>query len=266
VDIEVLYLQKILSGMGNMISNPEVLAIIPARGGSKGIPRKNVRPFAGYPLIAYSIAAALQSEFVTRVVVSTDDEEIAEVARKYGSETPFLRPADIAGDRTTDLPVFQHALSWLADHENYNPDIVIHLHTTSPVRPRGCLDRGVQLLVDHPEAECVRSVLKPSQSPYKMWRVDENTGRMLPLLTLPGISEPYNTPRQDLPLTYVQTGHTNAIQTATIQHGSMTGQVILPLVVDVQYEVDLDTLEDWQYGEWVVANRKLEMVWPKEEK
>ncbi len=245
---------------------PEILAIIPARGGSKGIPRKNIRTFAGHPLIAFSIAAALQAEMVTRVLVSTDDDEIAEVACRYGAEAPFLRPAKLAADRTTDLPVFQHALTWLAEHENYHPEIVVHLHPTSPVRPRSCLDRGIRLLLDHPEAECVRSVLEPSQSPYKMWRIDEQTGRMIPLLTVPGITESYNTPRQSLPLVYVQTGHTNAIRPATIQSGSMTGQVILPLVVDAQYEVDLDTLADWQYGEWVVANHELEMVWPEENK
>ncbi len=93
----------------------EILAIIPARGGSKGIPRKNIRPFSGYPLIAWSIAAAKQSKLVTRVIVSTDDEEIAEVAREFGAETPFLRPAEFAQDNTTDLPVFQHALKWLEE-------------------------------------------------------------------------------------------------------------------------------------------------------
>jgi CMP-N-acetylneuraminic acid synthetase len=241
----------------------EVLAIIPARGGSKGIPRKNIRPFAEYPLISFSIAAALQADLVTRVIVSTDNEEIAEVARRYGSETPFMRPAELAGDKTTDLPVFQHAVAWLDEHENYHPDIVVHLHATSPVRPIGCLDRGIQLLVRHPEAECVRSVLEPTQSPYKMWQVDKDTGHMIPLMALQGVAEPYNTPRQNLPMTYVQTGHTNVIRTTTIQHGSMTGRIILPLVVDVRYQVDLDTLEDWQYGEWVVANRNLEMVWPE---
>jgi N-acylneuraminate cytidylyltransferase len=246
------------------MANPEVVAIIPARGGSKTIPRKNIRPFAGHPLIAYSIAAALQAETVTRVLVSTDDEEIAEISRGYGAGTPFMRPAELAADRTTDLPVFQHALSWLAEHENYHPDIVVHLHPTSPVRPRGCLDRGIQLLLDHPEAECVRSVLEPFQSPYKMWRINEQTGRMIPLLTVPGITEPYNIPRQSLPVTYLQTGHANAIRPATVQAGSMTGQIILPLIIDPQYEVDLDTLADWQFGEWVVVNRKLEMVWPEE--
>ncbi len=115
----------------------EILALIPARGGSKGIPRKNIRSFAGYPLIAWSIAAAKQSELVTRVIVSTDDEEIAAVARECGAETPFLRPAEFAQDNTTDLPVFEHALQWLEENEGYQPEIVVQLRPTSPIRPRG---------------------------------------------------------------------------------------------------------------------------------
>lgn len=246
------------------MTKPEVLAIIPARGGSKGIPRKNIRPFAGYPLIAFSIAAALQAETITRVVVSTDDEEIAEVARRHGAETPFLRPAELAGDRTLDLPVFQHALAWLAEHEKYEPDLVVHLHPTSPVRPRDCLDRGIRLLLDHPEADCVRGVVEPGQNPYKMWRIDEQTGRMVPLLTVPGIPESYNTPRQMLSPVYLQTGHINVIRPAAIKGGSMTGRGILPLIINYQFEVDLDTLADWERGEWLVSKGELDMVWPKE--
>ena len=248
------------------MTNPEVLALIPARGGSKGIPHKNIRLFAGYPLISYSIAAALQAETVTRVVVSTDDPEIAEVAHHFGAETPFMRPAELAADRSTDLPVFQHALNWLAEHEKYHPEIILHLHATSPVRPHGFIDRAVRLLREHPEAECVRSVIPPVQTPYKMWRIDPQSGRMLPLLTVPGIIEPYNTPRQLLPPTYLQTGHANAIRPATILGGSMTGQVILPIIVDAAYEVDMDTLEDWERGEWLVANHPPDMVQPEEKK
>ena len=218
----------------------EVLTLIPARGGSKGIPRKNIRTFAGYPLIAYSIAAALQAETVTRVIVSTDDQEIAEVARGCGAEIPFLRPAELAADRTTDLPVFQYALNWLAEHENYHPEIILHLHATSPVRPRGFVDQAVCLLQEHPEAECVRSVVSPGQNPYKMWQIDAQSGRMLPLLAVKGIAEPYNTPRQLLPAVYLQTGHVNAIRPAAILGGSMTGKVILPLIIDARYEVDMD--------------------------
>ena len=244
------------------MTDSDVLAIIPARGGSKGIPRKNIRPFAGYPLIAYTIAAASQAQSAIRVIVSTDDPEIAEVARHFGAETPFLRPAELAADCTTDLPVFQQALGWLADHENYHPEIVLHLHATSPVRPRAFVDQAVRLLHANQDVECVRSVVAPGQNPYKMWRIDPQSGRMVPLLTIAGINEPYNTPRQLLPDVYLQTGHVNAIRQATILNGSMTGEVILPLIVDASYEVDMDTLADWERGEWVVGNKKLDMVWP----
>jgi len=244
------------------MNNFKVLAIIPARGGSKGIPRKNIRLFGGHPLIAYSIAAALQAETVSRVVVSTDDPEIAEVAQAFGAEVPFMRPAELAQDRTLDLPVFQHALNWLAERENYHPDIVIHMHATSPLRPKGFVDQAVRLLLEHPEAECVRSVVSSGQNPYKMWQIDPQSGCMLPLLAIPGITEPYNTPRQQLPGVYLQTGHVNAIRPAAILGGSMTGRVILPLIVDPGYEVDMDTLEDWERGEWLVSRSTLEMIWP----
>ncbi len=245
---------------------PEIIAIIPARGGSKGVPRKNIRPFAGHPLIAYSIAAALQAETVTRVLVTTDDEEIAEVARHYGAETPFLRPAELSADRTTDLPVFQHALIWLDENEHYRPDVVLHLHATTPVRPQGCLDQAVRLLLDQLQADCVRSVVEAGQNPHKMWHIDAATGRMVPLLTVPGISEPYNAPRQSLPLVYWQTGHVNAIRPATILGGSMTGKIILPIVINPRYLVDIDTPADWEHAEWLVAQGVADMVWPEEKK
>jgi N-acylneuraminate cytidylyltransferase len=105
----------------NQTVQTEVLALIPARGGSKSIPRKNIHPFAGHPLIAYSIAAGLAAETVTRVIVSTDDDEIAGIARRFGAQVPFIRPPEFSQDDTPDLPVFQHALDWLAEHENYQP-------------------------------------------------------------------------------------------------------------------------------------------------
>src|SRR5512143_2824347 len=123
-------IQNDLAGAEAM-TKPEVLALIPARGGSKGIPRKNIRPFAGHPLIAYSIAAARQADSVTRVIVSTDDDEIAAGARAEGAETPFLRPPELARDDSPDLPVFRHALQWLAEKDGYHPDVVAQLRPTS---------------------------------------------------------------------------------------------------------------------------------------
>jgi len=249
-----------------MVNAPEVLAIIPARGGSKGIPRKNIRRFAGAPLIAYSIAAGLQAESVTRVIISTDDEEIASVARAWGAEAPFLRPADIAQDGTLDLPVFQHALRWLAEHEGYHPDVVVQLRPTSPVRPVGLVDEAVNLLLAHPEADSVRGVVPSGQNPHKMWRIGAD-GRMMPLLTVPGMAEPYNAARQSLPVVYWQTGHIDAIRPATIlEQGLMSGKVILPVLVDPRYAVDIDNPSDWQRAEWLVQQGGLDMVIPGKRK
>ena len=250
--------------MDSMVARPEVLAIIPARGGSKGIPHKNIKLFAGYPLIAYSIAAGLQSELTTRVIVSTDDEEIAEIARKWGAETPFLRPAEFAADNTLDLPVFQHALSWLKEHENYVPDIVLQLRPTSPARPRTLVDEAVKLLMAHPEADSVRGVVPADENPHKMWRVDPKTGLMNGLLKVDGIDEPYNAPRQKLPPVYWQTGHIDAIRPErTFMAGdSMSGKRILPLFLDPAFTIDIDTPFDWVRYEWMVYHAGLDMVWP----
>ena len=241
----------------------ETLAIIPARGGSKGIPRKNIRDFAGYPLIAYSIAAAKQADAVTRVIVSTDDEEIAEVGRQFGAEAPFLRPTEFAQDHSTDLPLFEHALGWLEQHEGYRPDVVVQLRPTSPIRPRDCVNRAVAILLAHPDADSVRGVVPAGQNPHKMWRLSGEETPMRNLLDVPGLAEPYNAPRQSLPSIYWQTGHVDAIRRGTIlQKGSMSGERIYPLIIDSRYTVDIDNLADWARYEALVYSGKLDMVWP----
>jgi N-acylneuraminate cytidylyltransferase len=249
--------------MDGMVDRKEVLAIIPARGGSKGIPHKNIRLFCGYPLIAYSIAAARQSQSVTRVIVSTDDPEIAEVAKNFGAEVPFMRPDEYAQDQTLDLPVFEHALNWLAEHENYHPDVVVQLRPTSPIRPTGLVDEAIEMLLKHPEADSVRGVVPAGQNPHKMWRIDDQSGRMQPLLHVEGIAEPYNAPRQILPPVYWQTGHIDAIRpSAILEKHSMSGDVILPVLIDPRFTVDIDNLFDWKRYEYLVVNGNLEMVYP----
>lgn len=244
----------------------EILALIPARGGSKSIPHKNVRPLAGFPLIAYSIAAALQSRQVTRTLVSTDDDEIARIARGYGAEAPFLRPAELAQDNTTDYPVFTHALSWLMDHEAYTPELVVQLRPTSPLRPPDCVDQAIQILLEHPQADSVRGVIPSGQNPYKMWRLDDQ-GQLKPLLELVDLKEAYNAPRQALPQTYWQTGHIDAIRVATILNkASLSGDVIYPLLMDPRYAIDIDTLRDWQRAEWIISQGDLPMVHPGDSK
>src|SRR5262245_62927129 len=246
--------------MDRVVRAGGVLAIVPARGGSKSIPRKNVRPLAGVPLLAYSIEAGLSARLVDRVIVSTDDEEIAAVARRWGADVPFIRPAALAEDSTPDLPVFQHALHWLETHASCVPDIVVQLRPTSPLRPPDCIDRAIELLRSDPAADSVRGVVQASQNPYKMWRIQSGDGAMVPLLDGEG-PEPYNRPRQDLPVTYWQTGHVDAIRAATISRKhSMSGSRILPLLIDADYTCDIDNEGDWQRIEWTLAHLDRPMV------
>ena len=246
-----------MPNLQSSISN--LLALIPARGGSKSIPRKNLKLLGGFPLIAWSIAAGLQAECRPRVVVSTDDEEIAAAARAYGAETPFMRPTEFAQDATLDLPVFQHALTWFGEHEGWYPDLVIQLRPTSPFRPAGMVDEAVRILQTHPDAASVRGIVPSGQNPYKMWRAD--VGPMTPLLDT-DIPEAYNQPRQKLPATYWQTGHIDAIRPEIIRQGSMSGPVIYPLHIDPKYTVDLDTLLDWDRAEWRLRDPELKIVRP----
>lgn len=240
------------------MSDPEVLALIPARGGSKSIPRKNIVLFSGKPLIAYSIAAALCSPSISRVIVSTDDEEIASISRAYGAETPFMRPAEYSQDDTQDLPLFQHALSWLGEHEAYRPEIVVQLRPTSPFRRVRHVEQAISCLLEHSQADAVRTVCVPFQNPYKMWRVGED-GFMQPLLQSE-YREPYNMPRQSLPEVFWQTGYVDAAWSRTIlEKRSMTGDRILPLVISPEEWIDIDSPDDWRRAERLLENGEIRL-------
>jgi len=221
-----------------MTSEPHVLALIPARGGSKSIPMKNIAPLAGRPLIAHSIEVARKCRRISRVIVSTDSEQIRQVSLSCGAEVPFLRPAEIAEDDTTDLPVFVHALRWLSDHEAYHPDIVVHVRPTTPLRTPERVDAAIEALIENPEADSVRAVSPPLQNPFKMWTLGDTY--LEPLVDI-GIPEPYNQPRQRLPTVYWQTGYLDVVRTSTLlEKNSMTGDRILPYIMDEQFVVDID--------------------------
>ncbi|MCC6146337.1 MAG: acylneuraminate cytidylyltransferase, partial [Anaerolineaceae bacterium] len=213
--------------------------------------------------IAYSSAAAQQARHVTRIIVSTDDEEIAAIARQFGAETPFIRPPEFAQDSSQDLPVFHHTLSWLAQVEGYQPQIIVQLRPTSPLRPPGLVDEAIENLLEHPNADSVRGVVPAGQNPHKMWRIDPQSGQMKALLEVQGIAEPYNAPRQILPPVYWQTGHIDAIRPGVIlEKNSMSGDVILPVLIDPRYTVDIDTPFDWLRYEWLAVHSGLDFVNP----
>ena len=182
-------------------------------------------------------------------MTSTDDPEIAEAARAHGSEVPFLRPKEFAQDDTPDLPVFEHALAWLAEHEGYRPEVVVHLRPTSPLRRPEHIQQAVELLRCHPESDSVRTVSPPSQNPYKMWRIVD--GVLRPLVPT-DFAEPYNAPRQKLPQAYWQNGYVDVAWTRTILKGSMTGARILPLIINDPFPVDLDSVEAFEIAEEAV--------------
>lgn len=217
---------------------PEVLAIIPARGGSKGVPRKNLIELLGQPLISHTIEQAKASSLITRVIVSTDSDEIAGVARAWGAETPFLRPAELAGDLSPDRDAFLHALTWLKHAESYAPEVVVHLRATGPVRRVDIVDRAIRLLLDHDHADSVRSVAPAQQTPFKMWRLID--GYIQPVARVDGLPDSASMPRQMLPQVYWQNGYVDVIRPrAILEHGTMTGRHVLPFIVnEPKYEID----------------------------
>lgn len=214
-----------------------ILAIIPARGGSKGIPRKNVRLLGGKPLLAYSIEHALQARQVNRTVVSTDDAEIAEIARQYGAEVPFLRPSEISQDLSTDLEVFTHALEWLAENEGYVPNVCVHLRPTYPIRKVEDIDKVIQILLDNPDIDSVRSIVPASATPMKMWFMQKD-GLLSPVVNAE-IREAYNLPRQLLPQAYMQNACIDAVRARVItEMKSMTGDRIYGYLMDENFDID----------------------------
>ncbi len=221
------------------MKKPEILALIPARGGSKGIPGKNIMKIAGKPLIAYSIEQAIKSSYINRVIVSTDEKEIARISKEFGAEVPFVRPSEFAEDLSPDLDVFKHSLNWLMKNENYIPEIVVHLRPTGPVRQISIIDKAIEMILNDNNADSLRSVSLANQTPYKMWRVIEEN-RMKPLLISDKKNDLHSLPRQVLPKVYWQNGYVDIVRTETVLRlNSMTGNKVIPFIHnETLYELD----------------------------
>jgi CMP-N-acetylneuraminic acid synthetase len=218
-----------------------VLALVPARAGSKSVPDKNALSFRGRPLLVFSVEHGLRARNVDRVLVSTDSPRYREIALAAGAEAPFLRPEALAGDLSTDLEVFTHALEWLEREEGYRPDLVVHLRPTCPTRTAADVERAVDALAADPSADSVRSVVKAPHTPYKMWRLGDG-GALRPLLDGPGPPhEPWNLPRQVLPEVYLQNAAVDVVRASVVLgKRSMTGTRVLAYVMDRLQDVD-----DW---------------------
>ena len=220
----------------------KVLAVIPARSGSKSIAHKNIREINGKPMIAYSIEHAVSSKWINRIIVSTDSEEYANIAKSYGAEIPFLRPLQYAQDHSLDFDVFWHVLTTLQATEKYLPDIVVQLRPTYPIRNVSDIDNMIMLLLRNEKVDSVRSISKAKEIPYKMWH-KHHDGSLSPLMK--DIPECYNMPRQDLPEVYYQNACIDVFRPQVIlEKKSMSGDYILGYEMDENY--DIDTEEDFK--------------------
>jgi N-acylneuraminate cytidylyltransferase len=223
---------------------PNVIALIPARSGSKGVAHKNMRDLAGHPLLEWSIAASKQSQLIDRTIVSTDSEVYAEFAVEKGAEAPFLRPPEISGDKSSDYDFIKHALDWLG-HHGYTPDYIVHLRPTTPLRNPILIDQAIKHFMSHPEATALRSVHPMSESAYKSFEITPE-GQLSRIGSGSTDLDAANQARQDFPTTYVANGYVDVLSTAFILSSQLIhGDYVLPFVTPVAHEVD--TEEDFSY-------------------
>ena len=231
----------------------DTLALIPARGGSKGVPGKNIKLLGGYPLIAYSICVAKMTKSIKRVIVSTDSEEIADISKKYGAEAPFLRPADISRDNSTDLELFRHVIGWL-EKDRSVPRMIVHLRPTTPFREAREIDRAIESMQASPDATSLRSVHEHSEPPYKMFQLDTG-GYLRGFFPDDPRPEYYNLPRQTFPKAYHPNGYVDIVKTDFIrQSGKLHGPNMLAFITPMVTEVDKP--EDFEYLEYQLNSIK----------
>lgn len=236
-----------------MLEGKTVLGLICARGGSKGIPRKNILPLGGKPLIAWSISIGKECGYIDRLVVSTDDEKIAEVAAAYDAEVPFLRPAELAQDNSPEWSVWQHCLYTLKEKDGFRPDYLAVLPPTSPFRSIEDVQNGLKLL-HRGDADIIITVTRASRNPYfNMVELDDRGFAQLS-------KKPHDSVirRQDAPIVYDMTTVLYAAQSSyvTKSKGTFQGRV-LPLVVPGIRAVDIDTEMDLAFAEFLLAEKRI---------
>jgi N-acylneuraminate cytidylyltransferase len=237
---------------------PSVVAFIPARQGSKRVPGKNVRLLDGHPMLAYTIVPALESGVFESVIVSTDSEEIACIARHYGAEVPFLRPAAYAGDTSPDIEWLEHALGELRRRRR-TWDCFSLLRPTSPFRTVDTIRRAWALFTSQEGVDSLRAVEKCTQHPGKMWVVRGE--RMFPLLPFGPAEQPWHsTPYQALPPVYVQNASLEIAWTRVVfEHRTIAGDVIVPFLTEGYEGFDINDATDWMVAERLLADGAVQL-------
>jgi N-acylneuraminate cytidylyltransferase len=237
---------------------PTIVGLIPARAGSKRVPQKNIRLLAGHPLIAYTIAAALESEVFSDVIVSTDSEQYVEIARYYGAEVPFLRPSELAGDVSPDIEWLAYTLEKLAENGR-KYDCFSILRPTSPFRLPQTIQRAWQVFLTEEGVDSLRAVEKCRQHPGKMWVVRRR--RMVPLLPLSPPEQPWHSSQyQSLPEVYIQNASLEiAWSNIVFQDETIAGTVLVPFFTENYEGFDVNSAYDWHMAQHLVTNGKAQL-------
>lgn len=231
-----------------------VVCIIPARSGSKGIPSKNIKDFNGHPLLAWSIAAAKLTSCINRIIVSTDDEEYANLAKKYGAEAPFLRPKILSMDSSLDIDYLRHVALWLDANEDTVPRTFVILRPTSPLRDPSVLETAINLFQKEKKITSLRSMQASPVIPEKCYRLSpDNKIKTILSRNYMGI------PRQKIEKAYIFNGYIDIVRLEIFMNSDMVfGEKIYPLITEST--IDIDTALDWEYLEYVVKKSPSQLL------
>jgi CMP-N,N'-diacetyllegionaminic acid synthase len=226
--------------------------IIPARGGSKGVPKKNIKILGGHPLIAYSIIASKLSKNIRKTIVTTDCKEIADISIKYGAEVPYLRPNKLAEDDSTDLEFFHYHLKYLEENNLAIPDMLVHLRPTTPLRVIEVIDEAIKKMKYDTNSTALRSAHSTHLTPYKMFKKDQNY--MRPFLESNLAEEFYNLPRQAFEDAYIPNGYVDIIRTSVFKNSNtLHGKNIY--LYETDNTADIDIIEDFHFAEQILQEK-----------
>lgn len=243
----------------NISNKKKLLAVIPARGGSKGLPGKNIRPLAGFPLIAHTILAARMCDFIDRIVVSTDDQKISDVAMEYGADVPFIRPGELAKDETPMWPVLRHALQAIEESEGVEYEFLLLLDPTSPGRIPDDLRGAVNRLIETPEADGIVGVSRPEFNP--IWHcVTENGGWMSHLIDGGG----KYACRQEVPIVYRINASLYIWRTSYVrrcqENWHESKRMLIHEIPELR-AIHIDDIDEFERAELLIENGKIKFPW-----